>query len=229
VTEPRPQIPSAVLFDRDGTLVVDVPYNRDPALVEPMPTAVDAVRALRVAGIPVGVVSNQSGLARGLITPEQLHAVNARVEEIFGPFDTWQVCPHAPDDGCPCRKPRPGLVLAAARALAVPTAEIVVIGDIGADLGAAANAGARGVLVPTPVTRREEIEQAAVTAATLADAVAMVLDLPLSLPSPPTGRAESRRPSRGGSPQASRAESPRPGRGRSLRVDLPASPLAAVT
>jgi len=218
-----------VLFDRDGTLVRDYPYNGDPALVTPVPGAREAVDALRARGVRVGVVSNQSGVARGLITPEQLHAVNARVEEIFGPFDTWQVCPHGPDDGCPCRKPRPGLVLAAARALAVPAAEIVVIGDIGADLGAAANAGARGVLVPTPVTRREEIEQAALTAATLAEAVAMVLDLPLSLPSPPTSRTESPRPSRGGSPQASRAESPRPGRGRSLRVDLPTSPLAAVT
>jgi len=189
-------VPSAVLFDRDGTLVVDVPYNRDPALVQPMPTAVAAVRALRAAGVPVGVVSNQSGIARGLITPAQLHAVNARVDDIFGPFDTWQVCPHGPDDGCPCRKPRPGLVLAAARALAVPVAEVVVIGDIGADLGAAAAAGARGVLVPTPVTRRDEVRQAALTATTLADAVSMVLDLPMPVPSPPSNRS---------SPQASLA------------------------
>jgi D-glycero-D-manno-heptose 1,7-bisphosphate phosphatase len=171
-------VPAAVLFDRDGTLVVDVPYNHDPSLVEPMPTAVAAVRALRAAGILIGVVSNQSGVARGLISPSQLAAVNARVDEIFGGFDTWQVCPHGVEDGCPCRKPRPGLVLAAARALGVPVTDTVVIGDIGADLGAAAAAGARAVLVPTPVTRREEVEQAALTAASLADAVAIVLELP---------------------------------------------------
>jgi D-glycero-D-manno-heptose 1,7-bisphosphate phosphatase len=178
-------VPSAVLFDRDGTLVVDVPYNSDPTLVEPMPTAVAAVRALRSAGMPLGVVSNQSGVARGLITPAQLRAVNARVDEIFGPFDTWQICPHGPEDDCPCRKPRPGLVLAAARALAVPPAEVVVIGDIGADMGAAAAAGARGVLVPTAVTRAEEILQAPATAATLVDAVSMVLGLPMNRSSPP--------------------------------------------
>ncbi len=178
-------MPSAVLFDRDGTLVVDVPYNSDPALVEPMPTAVAAVRALRAAGMRVGVVSNQSGVARGLITPAQLDAVNGRVDDIFGPFDTWQVCPHGPEDDCPCRKPRPGLVLAAARALAVPPAEVVVIGDIGADMGAAAAAGARGVLVPTAVTRTEEILAAPVTAATLVEAVSMVLRLPMTRSSPP--------------------------------------------
>jgi histidinol-phosphate phosphatase family protein len=174
-----------VLFDRDGTLVVDVPYNADPALVEPMPTAVEAVRALRSAGMPLGVVSNQSGVARGLITPAQLHAVNARVEEIFGQFDTWQVCPHGPEDDCPCRKPRPGMVLAAAYALGVPASEVVVIGDIGADMAAAAAAGARGVLVPTAVTRPEEIRQAKATAATLVDAVSMVLGLPMTRRSPP--------------------------------------------
>jgi HAD superfamily hydrolase (TIGR01662 family) len=187
----RTAVPSAVLFDRDGTLVVDVPYNGDPSRVEPMPTAVDAVRALHAAGIPVGVVSNQSGIARGILTRSQVEAVNARVDEIFSPFDTWQFCPHAPEDGCPCRKPQPGMVLAAARELGVPTAEVVVIGDIGSDLGAARAAGARGVLVPTPVTRREEVEQATLTANTLAEAVSLILDLPTPgarLP-PAAGRA----------------------------------------
>ena len=176
MTLPRTSLPSAVLLDRDGTLVVDVPYNADPALVQPMPGAVAAVRALREAGVPLGVVSNQSGIARGLITPAQLAAVHARVDEIFGPFDTWQFCPHGPEDGCPCRKPQPGMVLAAAEALGVAPADVVVIGDIGADVGAAAAAGARSVLVPTPVTRAEEVRDAPLVAATLAEAVAMVLD-----------------------------------------------------
>jgi histidinol-phosphate phosphatase family protein len=124
------------------------------------------------------VVSNQSGVARGLITPTQLRAVNARVDEIFGPFDTWQVCPHGVDDGCDCRKPRPGLVLAAAAALGVDAADVVVVGDIGSDMGAAAAAGARGVLVPTPVTRPDEVRCAPQTAATLAEAVAAILSVP---------------------------------------------------
>lgn len=165
-----------MLFDRDATLVVDVPYNSDPARVEPMPTAIAAVRALRVAGFPLGVVSNQSGVARGLITLPQLAAVNARVDEMFGGFDTWQVCPHGADDGCDCRKPRPGLVLAAAADLGVAPSAVVVVGDIGSDLGAAAAAGAAGILVPTPLTRRDEVGSAAQVASTLAAAAAMILE-----------------------------------------------------
>ena len=151
---------SAVLFDRDGTLVHDVPYNTDPDLVAPVDGARAVLDDLRARGIPVGVVSNQSGLARGMITAAQLDAVNGRVEALLGPFDTWQVCPHGPEDGCPCRKPAPGLVLAAAAALGVDPRECVVIGDIGADVGAALAAGARAVLVPTPVTRADEVEHA---------------------------------------------------------------------
>lgn len=184
MTLPRTSLPSAVLFDRDGTLVVDVPYNTDPALVQPMPGAVAAVRALRAAGLPLGVVSNQSGIARGLITPAQLDAVHARVDEIFGAFDTWQFCPHGPEDGCPCRKPRPGLVLAAAEALGVAVTDVVVVGDIGADVGAAAAAGAQSVLVPTAVTRPEEVHDALLVAATLTEAVAMLLTPASQNPAP---------------------------------------------
>lgn len=170
--------PQAVLFDRDGTLIVDVPYNRDPARVRLMPTALEAVAAVRRMGIPVGVVSNQSGVARGLISAGQLEAVNREVERLLGRFDVWMVCPHAPEDGCRCRKPRPGLVLDAAAALGVDPAEVVVIGDIAADLGAAAAAGARGILVPTPVTRPAEVAAATEVASTLAAAVALLLPDP---------------------------------------------------
>jgi len=161
----------AVLFDRDGTLVEDVPYNGDPSLVRPMPGARAALDRVRDAGLHTGVVSNQSGVARGLITPAQVEAVNARIEELLGPFDVWCWCPHAPADGCACRKPAPGLVLTACTRLEVEPAEAVVIGDIGADLGAAAAAGARSVLVPTSATRPEEIAAARVVAADLGAAV----------------------------------------------------------
>ncbi len=167
--------PAAVLFDRDGTLVVDVPYNGDPARVEPMPTAREAVALLRRAGIPIGVVTNQSGVARGLLTAEDVTAVNVRVDELLGPFDTWAVCPHGPDEGCGCRKPAPGLVLDAARVLGVRPPDVVVIGDIGSDVDAARAAGSRAVLVPTPVTLRAEIERAPSVAATLLDAVERAL------------------------------------------------------
>lgn len=150
----------AVLFDRDDTLIEDVPYLSDPEKVRPMPKAAEAVALLREAGVPVGVVSNQSGIARGYITPEQLRAVTHRVDELLGPFQTWQLCPHGPDDGCPCRKPRPTMVLRAAEELGVDIRRCVVIGDIGSDVEAALTAGAKAILVPTPRTLPHEIELA---------------------------------------------------------------------
>ncbi|WP_181133654.1 HAD-IIIA family hydrolase [Rathayibacter sp. AY2B9] len=164
-----------ILFDRDATLVVDVPYNGDPAQVSPMPTALAAVERAREAGLAVGVVTNQSGIARGIIDRGQADAVNRRVDELFGGFDVWMLCPHGPEDGCSCRKPRPGMVLGAAEQLGLPARSLAVIGDIGADVGAAAAAGARGVLVPTPITRAEEVDAAPLQAATLLEAVELLL------------------------------------------------------
>jgi HAD superfamily hydrolase (TIGR01662 family) len=166
---------AAVLFDRDGTLIRDVPYNGDPDLVVPMPGAVAAVRALRARGVRLGVITNQSGIARGRLSTAQVEDVNRRVEQIFGPFDVWQLCPHGPGDGCGCRKPAPGMVLAAAAHLGVAPADVVVIGDIGADVDAARAAGARAVLVPTPATRRDEVRRAPVVAADLAHAVQLAV------------------------------------------------------
>ncbi|MDQ0382275.1 HAD-IIIA family hydrolase [Amycolatopsis thermophila] len=177
VRRPRPAA-KAILFDRDDTLIRDEPYNNDPKLVRPVPGAEEVLRRLRAAGVPVGVVSNQSGVARGLITPEQLAAVNARVEELLGPFGTWQVCVHAEGDGCCCRKPKPGLVTRAALALGVRPRDCVVIGDIGADIEAARAAGARAVLVPTPRTREAEVAAArrdAAVAGDLAEAVGLAM------------------------------------------------------
>ncbi|NYD78159.1 D-glycero-alpha-D-manno-heptose-1,7-bisphosphate 7-phosphatase [Arthrobacter cupressi] len=168
----------AVLFDRDGTLVVDVPYNGDPRLVRPMDGAVPAVARVRQAGLATGVVSNQSGVATGLLTLHQVHAVNRRVDELLGPFDVWEVCPHGPQDRCACRKPAPGMILSACRALGIDPSETAVIGDIGADLGAAKAAGARAVLVPTAATRSEEIEAAELVASDLRHAVGLLLGTP---------------------------------------------------
>jgi histidinol-phosphate phosphatase family protein len=167
--------PAAVLLDRDGTLVVDVPYNGDPARVRPVPGAREALERLRAAGVALAVVSNQSAIGLGRLSPEQVDAVNRRVDELLGPLGPWVVCPHAPHDGCSCRKPAPGLVLEAARRLGVDPEECVVVGDVGADVEAARAAGARSVLVPTPSTRREEVAAAPVTAPDLRAAVDLVL------------------------------------------------------
>jgi histidinol-phosphate phosphatase family protein len=163
------------LFDRDGTLVRDVPYNGDPARVEPMPGARDALDRLRRAGVAIGVITNQSGVGRGLLDLDAVSAVNRRVEEVLGPISTWAVCPHSPDERCQCRKPGPGLIHRAAADLGVAAAECAVVGDIGSDVEAALSAGARAVLVPTAVTRPEEVRAAPVVARDLRDAVDAVL------------------------------------------------------
>jgi HAD superfamily hydrolase (TIGR01662 family) len=156
--------PLAVLFDRDGTLMHNVPYLSDPDLVRPVAGARRSLAALRRKGIAVGVVSNQSGVARGLISDSALARVNAKVNDLLGPFDTWQICRHGTNDRCGCRKPEPGMIRAAARDLGVRPSDCVLIGDTGADVDAALRAGARAVLVPTAETLLPEVDRAGVLA-----------------------------------------------------------------
>jgi HAD superfamily hydrolase (TIGR01662 family) len=151
----------AVLFDRDGTLIRDVPYNGDPTLVEQMPQARDVLQTLRSMGLAVGVVSNQSGIGRGILTTEQVAAVNLRVEQLLGRFDVWELCPHRPEDCCNCRKPAPFMIC-----------------DIGADVEAARAAGARGVMVPTPLTLPGEVDVAPEVAVDLRSALCLLMKAP---------------------------------------------------
>jgi HAD superfamily hydrolase (TIGR01662 family) len=117
-------------------------------------------------GARIGVVSNQSGVAKGRVTIRDVRRISARVEEFLGRFDVWEFCPH---DGCECRKPRPGMTERAAERLGVPPSDCAVIGcDVEA-------AGARGIFVPTGRTRWSEIATALETAPTLAAAVDLVL------------------------------------------------------
>jgi D-glycero-D-manno-heptose 1,7-bisphosphate phosphatase len=166
----------AVLFDRDGTLVIDVPYNGDASAVVAAPTALEAVGLLRERGVPFAVVSNQSGIARGLVTPAQVDAVNSAVAALFGePGLAFFVCPHGEDDACACRKPAPGLLKDAAAHLGVPVERCAIVGDIRADVDAGLAAGARAVLVPNDATLPEEVTAAPETAPTLLAAVQLLV------------------------------------------------------
>jgi histidinol-phosphate phosphatase family protein len=167
--------PLAVLLDRDGTLIEDVPYGGDPDRVRPLPGARRALERLRSRNVKLAVVTNQSGVGRGFIEERQVAAVNRRVEELLGPLGPWLVCPHAPEARCDCRKPAPGLVLRAASHLGVTPGRCALVGDVGADVEAARAAGARPVLVPTPSTRPEEIAAAPEVAASLDEAVDRLL------------------------------------------------------
>lgn len=172
----------AVLFDRDGTLIRDVPFNGDPDRVSPMPQAREALRWLRARGIATGVLTNQSGIGRGVLTAAEVAAVNLRVERLLGPFAVWGICPHRPEDRCACRKPAPGLIRSACRQLRVAPARVAYVGDIGSDMEAAHAAGARGVLVPTPETLAAEVEAAPAVVPDLWSAVRLLVPEPGTSP-----------------------------------------------
>ena len=154
--QPWPPPLRAVLFDRDGTLVHDVPYNGDPDLVKPVDGRREALESLRPQEFAIGVITNQSGVGRGLVSRAAVDAVNARIDALLGPFDTWQVCPHAPEDRCACRKPRPGMVLAAAHGCGSTPGSARWSGTSAPTSRLPRAAGARAVLVPTgrPFPRR---------------------------------------------------------------------------
>ncbi|MDX6448849.1 MAG: D-glycero-D-manno-heptose 1,7-bisphosphate phosphatase, partial [Gaiellaceae bacterium] len=129
---------AAVFLDRDGTLIDDVGYISDPEDVRLVPGAADALRGLRDAGFRLVVISNQSGLGRGLVTQEQADSVHARflaeLQRAGARIDAAYYCPHAPDEGCRCRKPLPGLILDAARDLGLDLERSVMVGNSDVDV-----------------------------------------------------------------------------------------------
>ena len=139
----------ALFLDRDGTLIVDVGYPKDPAHVELIPGAADALRRLQEDWALV-VISNQSGIGRGLITEAQAAAVHERFVALFAEagvrFAACYYCPHAPDAACACRKPAPGLLRDAAKELQLDLAQSVILGDKPSDLEAGRAAGCLQVL-----------------------------------------------------------------------------------
>jgi histidinol-phosphate phosphatase family protein len=138
----------ALFLDRDGTLIEDTGFVSDPRDVRPLPGAGEALRRAVDAGYLLVVISNQSGVARGLIDVDQLAAVDAefrlQFRERFGiEFDAVLYCPHGPDDRCQCRKPEPGNLLRAAEELDIDLSSSLMIGDRPSDLEAGRAAGTR--------------------------------------------------------------------------------------
>lgn len=135
----------ALLLDRDGTLIVDTGYPRDPALVSLLPGAASALRAAASAGHRLVIVSNQSGVARGIVSRDDAARVQRRVEELFAVegvrFDGVYFCFHGPDEGCACRKPAPGMLHDAAQDLGLSLARSVMVGDKSSDVEAGIAAG----------------------------------------------------------------------------------------
>jgi len=166
----------AVFLDRDGTLIEDVGYPRDPDLVRLLDGAAEALLRLAEAGFRLVVVSNQSGIGRGMVGAEEAQAVHDRFVAEFErrgiAFDGAKYCPHAPDEGCDCRKPAPGLLLAAANELGLDLERSFMIGDKHSDAEAGRRAGCRTVLLAGPEVNPDDSDY---VAADWSDAVNFVL------------------------------------------------------
>lgn len=135
-----------LFLDRDGTLMDDVGYPRDPSDVFLIPGAAEAIRMLVELRYVPAVVSNQSGIGRGIISTAQAEAVHERFVALFEQASDIRLpcfyCPHAPEEYCDCRKPRPGLLMMAALRLGLPIDEhSIMIGDKPSDVDAGVGAG----------------------------------------------------------------------------------------
>ena len=150
-----------VILDRDGVINKDsAAFVKNVDEFQPLPGSIEAIAALGRAGYTVAVASNQSGLARGLFNRKALRAMHRKLRRLVaaagGRIDRIVVCPHGPDDGCHCRKPRPGLLLRLARHYRTSLDSVPVIGDSMRDLEAAQAAGAVPILVRTGNGRQTE-------------------------------------------------------------------------
>lgn len=151
-----------IFLDRDGTLNSDPGYIKSPDQFELFPGVVEALGRLKLAGARLILVTNQSGIARGLLSRHNLDAIHRKLAHLLGQagttLDGIYFCPHHPDDGCGCRKPNPGMINQAVRELGVDLERSYVIGDHLRDVELAKRVGARSVLVTTGVTRLQDLE-----------------------------------------------------------------------
>lgn len=145
----------AAFLDRDGTLIEDLGYLREPSAVRLLPGVAPALRTLNDAGILTVVATNQSGIARGNLTEAEYQATRRRLDELLAAegarLDAHYHCPHLPEitGPCDCRKPGPGLYRDAARDLDIDLASSWWVGDRLRDLGAARVFGGKGALLLT--------------------------------------------------------------------------------
>lgn len=162
-----PQQPTPAAFlDRDGTIIEEVGYIGSPDGVQLIPGAVDAIKSFRKMGYAIVVVSNQSGVARGYMSEEDVKEVNARVLELFmgegAMIDAIYYCPHHPDSDadryridCDCRKPKPGMILRATDEFNIDLSKSVMIGDKYTDVLVGKNLDLFSVLLLTGFGRKE--------------------------------------------------------------------------
>ncbi|WP_430009309.1 D-glycero-beta-D-manno-heptose 1,7-bisphosphate 7-phosphatase [Methylophaga lonarensis] len=150
---------SLILLDRDGVINHDSSdFIKSPAEWEPIEGSLEAIARLNQAGYRVVVVSNQSGIARGLLDIETLNRIHSKMRRMLaqlgGKIEAVMFCPHGPDDNCQCRKPEPGMLKDLAHRLRVSLDNVPAVGDSLRDLQAAQAVGARPILVKTGKGRK---------------------------------------------------------------------------
>jgi histidinol-phosphate phosphatase family protein len=149
-----------LLLDRDGVINEECEYLHDPKDLVVIAGVAETIASINRRGLPVAVVTNQAGIGRGMYGVEAYRAVNQAIETVLSRagahIDGWYFCPHLPAAGCPCRKPRPGMLIAAASDLHLDLGRSVLVGDKVSDLEAARAAGCRSVLVRTGYGREAE-------------------------------------------------------------------------
>jgi D-glycero-D-manno-heptose 1,7-bisphosphate phosphatase len=177
-------VPDAVFLDRDGTVMEDAHYIKSPDQVRLIPGAAAAVRRINDANVPAIVVTNQSGIARGIFKIEDYEAVRRHFESLLeaegAHIDASYYCPHHPSltGPCDCRKPATKLFEDAMRDFRLDAKNVAYIGDRWRDVIASKKLGGRGIMISSHMTkdedRRKAQEDGIETAASLKDAVEML-------------------------------------------------------
>ncbi len=141
----------AVFIDKDGTLIKNIPYNVKPELIEFEEDAFESLRKLQQVGYKVIVITNQPGIALGYFKEEELKKVEEKIKDLLAAnkvhLDGFYYCPHSKNENCQCRKPKPGLILLAAKNHGIQLSRSWMIGDILNDVEAGNRSFCKSILI----------------------------------------------------------------------------------
>ncbi len=171
-----------VLLDRDGTVIIDPTDERvdTEEKIKLFPDSIEALKYLALSDFEIIFVTNQAGISEGRITLEDFERINNKVLKMLAPSGTRVlktfVCPHGSGDNCVCRKPKPKMLLDAAREFSISLTGTYMVGDRLSDINAGINAGSKTILVKTATNETVVAEQADYTAETLLDAVKYIVE-----------------------------------------------------
>ncbi len=150
---------SVVFLDRDGTIIEEKDFINSPDEIEFIPGSIEGIRTIRKLGYKIIVISNQSGIGRGILTEKMVKEINdsfiQQLRERDAPIDALYFCPHHPDDDCNCRKPKAGMISRAVAEHKLELEKAVIIGDKLSDIEMGKRIGAKSILVLTGYGRRE--------------------------------------------------------------------------